>query len=596
MLTSLDMLSHLATETYDDFTLLWEGILKLMTGRYVLPRKGNSFISKVGNVVINKASYPVQVQKVGSWNILINDDIEFTDYEDGHFDEMSLFQEPISGIIPNVTEPEISPIEEGTSDCSVPPGIIPNVTEPEISPTEEGTSDCSVPPGFKNVTKASQSFHVPKSRGALGYDVRGCKSSLRRLINDHHGKVILFGDLNEVGNISECYGSLFSSGDALIFNSFIQDVNLFDLLIGESVISLEDIRFTVWDCGSQKAPGTDRFTFKFMKYFWDYIKLDIQSFVVKFFESSKLPQGSNMNCVASWKVLIDRFKNKLSGWKASLLYIGGRLTLIKSVLGSLGIYYMSIFKAPGIVFKILESFRASFFWGSIEDKKKLAWIKWSNILASFDKGGLGVGGIKGFNISLIYKWRWRMMKNPEALWVKVIKSIHGAEAGMDSNGCQTNGLWAKIVGTINYLHSSDLVQFSSIKYKVGDDSLIRFWIDTWVGDSPLRDRFNRLFHLENSKECLIQDRFSNGSWSWDWIRPISSGRSYTDYICRMLLVRLSSAKIAILVLGLFQTMVPFLLAAFVTILTTACSHLWPRAPDGAKYFQGKSTFFCGVYP
>ncbi|GJR05818.1 putative RNA-directed DNA polymerase, eukaryota, reverse transcriptase zinc-binding domain protein [Tanacetum coccineum] len=156
-----------------------------------------------------------------------------------------------------------------------------------------------------------------------------------------------------------------------------------------------------------------------------------------------LPIGSNMNRVASWKVLIDRFKNKLPGWKASFLSIGGRLTLIKSVLGSLGIYYMSIFKAPEIVLK------------------------------------------------------------------------------------------AKIVGTINHLHSSDLVPFSSIKYKVGDGSLIRFWIDTWAGDSPLCDRFNRLFHLENSKECSIQDHISNGSWSWDWIRPISSGRSLTDYI-RML--------------------------------------------------------------
>ena len=39
--------------------------------------------------------------------------------------------------------------------------------------------------------------------------------------------------------------------------------------------------------------------------------------------------------------------------------------------------------------------------------------------------------------------------------------------------------------------------------------------------------------MENSKECLIQNHISNGSWSWDWIRPISSGRSLTEYI-RML--------------------------------------------------------------
>ena len=27
------------------------------------------------------------------------------------------------------------------------------------------------------------------------------------------------------------------------------------------------------------------------------------------------------------------------------------------------------------------------FLGATEDNKKLAWIKWSNVLASFDKGG-----------------------------------------------------------------------------------------------------------------------------------------------------------------------------------------------------------------
>nr|GEX17097.1 putative RNA-directed DNA polymerase, eukaryota, reverse transcriptase zinc-binding domain protein [Tanacetum cinerariifolium] len=40
---------------------------------------------------------------------------------------------------------------------------------------------------------------------------------------------------------------------------------------------------------------------------------------------------------------------------------------------------------------------------SSEDSKKLAWVKWSNILASLDKGGLGVGSLKAFNMSLLLK-------------------------------------------------------------------------------------------------------------------------------------------------------------------------------------------------
>jgi hypothetical protein len=44
-----------------------------------------------------------------------------------------------------------------------------------------------------------------------------------------------------------------------------------------------------------------------------------------------LPLGSNMHLTANWQPLIDRFRAKLSAWKASTLSIGGHLTLIKSV-------------------------------------------------------------------------------------------------------------------------------------------------------------------------------------------------------------------------------------------------------------------------
>ncbi|GJR95442.1 MAK10-like protein [Tanacetum coccineum] len=79
-----------------------------------------------------------------------------------------------------------------------------------------------------------------------------------------------------------------------------------------------------------------------------------------------LPIGSNMKSIASWKMLIDRFRSRLSTWKASLLSIGGRLTLIKSVLGSLGIYYLSIFRAPESVLNDLERIRSNFFWGVLK--------------------------------------------------------------------------------------------------------------------------------------------------------------------------------------------------------------------------------------
>ncbi|GKB24357.1 putative RNA-directed DNA polymerase, eukaryota, reverse transcriptase zinc-binding domain protein [Tanacetum coccineum] len=210
-----------------------------------------------------------------------------------------------------------------------------------------------------------------------------------------------------------------------------------------------------------------------------------------------LIRGCNMSLTANWKPLIDKFKGKLSTWKAIMLSFGGRLTLIKSILGSLGIYYLSIFKAPKMVLKSLENMRAAFFWGGTIHSRKLAWVKWQNIVASFKKGGLNIRRLKAFNLALLQKWRWRIFSNSSALWVNVIKALHGSDGGFGYNGCSSKGLWAQIVGSSNYMHSSNILPIDSIRFQVGCG-------------------FSRLFRLKQDKDCLIMDRIANGQWVWNW--------------------------------------------------------------------------------
>ncbi|GKB59408.1 reverse transcriptase domain, reverse transcriptase zinc-binding domain protein [Tanacetum coccineum] len=59
----------------------------------------------------------------------------------------------------------------------------------------------------------------------------------------------------------------------------------------------------------------------------------------------------------AWDEVVNRFSNKLSMWKAKLLFVGGRLTPVKSVLRSLPLYFFSIFKASKIAISRLESIR-----------------------------------------------------------------------------------------------------------------------------------------------------------------------------------------------------------------------------------------------
>ncbi|KAI3794371.1 hypothetical protein L1987_37001 [Smallanthus sonchifolius] len=89
--------------------------------------------------------------------------------------------------------------------------------------------------------------------------------------------------------------------------------------------------------------------------------------------------GANMNRINNWKPVYDIFESRLSVWKASLLSIGGRVTIIKSVLESLPNYYFSIYKAPIKVINDLESLIKSFLWGGSGQAKKVHWVAWDRV-------------------------------------------------------------------------------------------------------------------------------------------------------------------------------------------------------------------------
>ncbi|GJY57007.1 putative RNA-directed DNA polymerase, eukaryota, reverse transcriptase zinc-binding domain protein [Tanacetum coccineum] len=110
-----------------------------------------------------------------------------------------------------------------------------------------------------------------------------------------------------------------------------------------------------------------------------------------------LPIDCNMAKVRGWDPLLDKYNKRLSKWKASLLSIGGRSTLISSVLGSISTYYFSLFPMPSKVNNMLESIRSNFFWGGDANVKKISWIPWKSAIASKEKRGLGIGSLYSLN-------------------------------------------------------------------------------------------------------------------------------------------------------------------------------------------------------
>ncbi|KAJ9564278.1 hypothetical protein OSB04_000244 [Centaurea solstitialis] len=185
-----------------------------------------------------------------------------------------------------------------------------------------------------------------------------------------------------------------------------------------------------------------------------------------------LPVGGNMNLLKYWQPLIEKFRKKLSDWKARTLSLGGRSCLCKSVLGALGTYLFSLYKAPKKVINILESLRRKFLWGGTGDKKKICWTKWENVIRDKQCGGLGIGSLRAFNLALLTKWRWREKIESDAFWNKVVRGCNG-NARHTNGTINGRGTWHTILGVEKDLEEMGINLSSFLKPK--EDGLGWVW-------------------------------------------------------------------------------------------------------------------------
>ena len=75
-----------------------------------------------------------------------------------------------------------------------------------------------------------------------------------------------------------------------------------------------------------------------------------------------VPLGANMRKMTSWQSVIDRVQSRLNTWKGTCISRARRVALIKAVLNSLPIYYLSLFKLPTKVAQEINKIQRRFLW------------------------------------------------------------------------------------------------------------------------------------------------------------------------------------------------------------------------------------------
>ena len=176
--------------------------------------------------------------------------------------------------------------------------------------------------------------------------------------------------------------------------------------------------------------------------------------------------------------VLEKVASRLSGWKKQTLSLAGRVTMTKAVLSSIPVHTMSTINLPVSTLEKLDSLSRSFVWGSGQHL-----VSWEKICKPKAEGGLGIRGSRDMNKALIAKVGWRLLRDSESLWARVLRSKYNVGSihdlswmGRRSNGSST---WSSVVLGIRE------VVMTGHSWAIGNGRDIKFWTDRWLSNQPL---------------------------------------------------------------------------------------------------------------
>jgi hypothetical protein len=199
---------------------------------------------------------------------------------------------------------------------------------------------------------------------------------------------------------------------------------------------------------------------------------------------------------------------------------GGRIVLLNSVLNAIPIFYLSFMKLPVKVWKRLVRIQREFLWGGVGGGRKINWVSWKKVCQPKEEGVLGVRDIRLVNLSLLAKWRWRLIHHDDALWKEVLREKYGnniGEVGTNGGGNwhRHTSRWWKDIMTIDDGDGANWFNTELVR-KVHNGLDTYFWKTKWRGEVVFCNKYPRLFAISNQKEAKVGEIGVMSGTGVDW--------------------------------------------------------------------------------
>jgi hypothetical protein len=116
---------------------------------------------------------------------------------------------------------------------------------------------------------------------------------------------------------------------------------------------------------------------------------------------------------------VAKFEKKIGLWCNKWLSLGGRLILVKAVLESLAVFWMSLEVIPKSILNKLCSLSYAFLWSGHKEKFQFHLCRWDLLARPKICGGWGLKNLPLFNSALIANTYWRALTHG-SIWNKIL--------------------------------------------------------------------------------------------------------------------------------------------------------------------------------
>ncbi|CAN1750705.1 Putative ribonuclease H protein At1g65750 [Linum perenne] len=124
----------------------------------------------------------------------------------------------------------------------------------------------------------------------------------------------------------------------------------------------------------------------------------------------------------TYDFILDRFDNRLAGWKAENLSLAWRMSLASSVLNSLPSYIMQTAFLPVSLCDNIDRKIRNFIWGSGDGVRKIHNVNWETVCKPKCHWGLGLRNARDLNRALLMKLAWSLISHSNEFWARVLIS------------------------------------------------------------------------------------------------------------------------------------------------------------------------------